>query len=140
MTAYRIVEHTADLAIESDGATAGEALAQAALALQLVLTGREARLHGAATQARRFTVDAPDQEALAVAFLSELIWILESDGLICIGCGVDVAGSTATAEGNFVPYDRTRHGHGVEVKAVTYHDLAFEERDGAWHLHVLLDI
>lgn len=142
---FRLVDHTADLGIEASAETSGDTLAQAALALTCVVTGKEhPHLLGHPTEELDFPVEAPDLQALAVAFLAELLWFLESRDLLWVGGGVHVepAGEVlrAVASGNAIAYDPVRHGRGVEVKAVTYHDIEFVERDGAWHLRVLLDI
>ena len=143
---FRLVDHTADLAIEATGATQGEALAEAARGLTAVLTGREdAQGLGRPDQEVRFVLEAPDLDAMVVAFLSELLWLHESKDLLWVGGRVQVAEAPGgllrvTAEGNGVHHDPARHGRGVEVKAVTYHGIRLERQDGGWRLWVLLDI
>lgn len=147
MTPYHIFEHTADLGIEATGPDAGATLAEAALALTTVITGRE-HVHdlGRPDRELRFVVEAPDRDAMAVAFLSELLWHFGSQDLVWLGGGVRMETTPdgllrATAEGNAVVHDPTRHGQGVEVKAVTYHGLTFgPQSHGAWLLRVILDI
>ncbi len=141
---FRIMEHTADLVIEADGSDAGETLTLAGQALACIATGRE-DLHGLRPDGELvFTVKAPDRDALAVAFLCELLWFLESESTLWIGGGATVEetdeGWVAHAMGNAVVYDPAKHGQGTEVKAITYHDVAFGPRHGTWHLHVLVDI
>ncbi len=141
---FRIMEHTADLVIEADGADAGEALAWAGQALACIATGRE-DLHGLRPDGElAFTVKAPDRDALAVAFLCELLWFLESESALWLGGGARVEetdeGWVAHAEGNAVMYDPAKHGQGTEVKAITYHDLAFGPKGRSWQLHVVVDI
>lgn len=143
--AFRLVEHTADLAIEATGPDRASVLGDAALGLTAVLTGRD-DVHGfGAGEERTFFVEAPDPEALVVAFLSELLWLSESEDLLWTGGGVAVGtasdgGLRAEVTGNFVTHDPVRHGRGVEVKAVTYHGLRFAREGAAWRLFVLLDI
>jgi SHS2 domain-containing protein len=141
---YRLVDHTADLAIEATGPTQEAVLADAALALTEVVTGKPAPQERAG-QEMRFQIEAPDQAALAVAFLSELLWLLESRDMLWLGGAVTLsAGLDGTVRlegrGQGVRYDPHRHGRGVEVKAVTYHDLVFGREGKEWRLWVLLDI
>ena len=141
---YRLVDHTADLAIEATGPTQDEALAEAVLALTEVVTGRPQR-GTAPTQEITFTLDAPDMEAMVVALLSEILWLLESKDLLWLGGGVRLAAGPdgilrLHASGNGARYDPKRHGRGVEVKAVTYHDLVLRREGKTWRLWVLLDI
>jgi SHS2 domain-containing protein len=143
---FRLVDHTADLAIEAEADTRDAVLGEAALALTQVLTGRAPHHSTPPDREMRFTVDAPDEAALVVAFLSELLWLNESEDLLWLGGGVQVAplgegGFRLTAAGNVAQHDPVKHGRGVEVKAVTYHGLRFgRQRDGMWNLWVLLDI
>lgn len=144
---YRLVDHTADLAIEAEADTREAVLAEAALALTEVLTGRPAAPATMRPDREvRFQVDAPDEAALVVAFLSELLWLSESEDLLWLGGGVQVSllddgGLRLVARGNGARHDPIHHGRGVEVKAVTYHGLRFGRgKDGRWQLWVLLDI
>lgn len=142
---HRLVDHTADLAIEATGATRDEALAEAALGLASVLTGRPQQ-HGLHPDREvRFVLEAPDQDALAVAFLAELLWLHESEDILWLGGRVRVEDTNTglvrvTADGNGIHHDPARHGRGVEVKAVTYHGLQFGRVGKEWRLWVLLDI
>ncbi len=142
---YRLLEHTADVGIEATGADAGATLCEAARGLTHVLTGGGLHDHGRDGRSERaFFVEAPDRESLLVAFLSELLWLLESDGVLWAGGGVRLSDTTdglrAEAGGNFVRFDPRRHGGGVEVKAVTYHDVRFGPDGEGWVARVILDL
>lgn len=142
---WTITPHTADLQIEADGKDAGDCLDAAGLALTSVITGHDAPHDLGADEEVSFHVEAPDDEALCVAFLSELLWITDSKDLLWTGGGVDVTVlddgmRRATAKGNAVRFDKTLHGKGVEVKAVTYHGIRFAQDGPRWALRVLLDI
>lgn len=139
----RLVDHTADVAIEAEADEPGACLAEAALCLAELLLGRDP--HGVVPEREAaFTVEAPDLEALAVAFLAELVWLQQSEDLLWLGGGVTVQSEGATwravARGNGVRHDPARHGRGVEVKAVTYHNVRFERQGARWTLRVVLDL
>lgn len=144
---YRLVDHTADLAIEAQASTREAVLEEAALGLTAVLTGKPAA-HELVRPEREvtFQIDAPDEAALVVAFLSELLWLHESEDLLWLGGGVTIAQLPdgilrLQAHGNAAVHDPVLHGRGVEVKAVTYHGLRFgRDATGSWGLWVLLDI
>lgn len=143
---FRLVDHTADLAIEASGPSRESVLEEAALALTAVLTGKpEAHARARPDRECSFRVDAPDEASLVVAFLSELLWLHESEDLLWLGGGVTVeplgdGGLRLAAHGNAAVHDPVRHGRGVEVKAVTYHGLRFGRDGKEWKLWVLLDI
>lgn len=143
---FRLIDHTADLGIEATGASLEEVLADAARGMTAVLSGHlDPHALGRPDTEVAFTVEAPDRVALMVAFLSELLWTFESQDLLWVGGGVRLGTgregiARLEARGNAVRHDPARHGRGVEVKAVTYHEAALEAAGGRWRLRVLLDI
>jgi SHS2 domain-containing protein len=143
---FRLVDHTADLAIEASAPSEAEALAEAALGFTSVLTGKaDPHLLGAPDTTMEFSVEAPDRPSLLVAFLSELLWQFESNDLLWLGGGVTLRpGPDGTihleARGNAQTFDAAKHGRGVEVKAVTYHDLEYAQAGREWRLRVVVDI
>src|SRR5207237_6752972 len=116
--AFRLVDHTADLGIEAEGASAEEVLADAARGLTAVLAGhKDAHALGRPERELAFTVEAPDRVALLVAFLSELLWHFESEDLLWLGGGVLLGTgrdgiARLEARGNAVRHDPARHGRG----------------------------
>lgn len=137
---YNIFEHTADMGIESDGDSPGEALAEAARGLTAIVTNNPNRQDGSVPIT--FRLEAPDLPALAVTFLAELLWLQESKDLLWTMGGAEV-----TYEGDSVVVHangcgRIFHGSlpGVEVKAITYHGLEFFRKGAKWRLKILLDI
>lgn len=142
--AFRLLEHTADVAIEATGPDAGTALAEAGTALASLVLDQADPCGLVAPEPLDLSVVAPDLPALAVAFLGELLWHLESEDLLWVRGTVEVvregSGRRATARGHGLRLGPEAHGQGVEVKAVTYHDLVFEEAPLGWRLHVLLDV
>ncbi len=141
---FRLVDHTADVAIEATGASREEALVQAGLGLTAVLTGLATPGEEPGAPGQPLAVEAPDLPALAVAFLAELLWLVDSEDLLWVGGDVTLTdgpqGPVLEVWPQLVKLDADRHGRGVEVKAVTYHDVAFEPRGDTWLIHVLLDI
>lgn len=141
----RLVDHTADLAIDARGPSQEACLADAAVGIAAVLTGR-ADVHklGPVEREVHFVLEAPDEASLLVAVLSELLWLHESEDLLWVGGGVQVEehGSMvrATASANALQHSPHQHGRGVEVKAVTYHGLRFVREGAGWRLWILLDI
>ncbi|HET6398666.1 MAG TPA: archease [Candidatus Thermoplasmatota archaeon] len=142
--AWRLLEHTADVGIEAEAPDAGTCLADAGLALTRLLTGHPEPAALGQTLQEAVRIEAPDLGSLAVAFLSELVWLRESRDLLWTGGAVAVepAGEVirATAQARLLRHDAARHGAGVEVKAVTYHRLHFGPEDGMWRLRVFLDL
>jgi SHS2 domain-containing protein len=95
---------------------------------------------GAAPEAsferREVCADAPDRAALLAAWLEELNYLAESEGLVPVDA-VAVRPEPGCVCGD-VRFRRGAPPH--LVKAVTYHRLAFEPRDGGWTARAVLDV
>lgn len=134
---HRYLEHTADVGIEAWGATLGDAFAEAALGLFALMvdpaTVRE-------RMERRFAVRGDDVEDLLVRWLSELIAVVDSDGILFHRFEIDRIDATALAARCWGErLDPARHRIRVAVKAATYHMLAVEPGPPA-RVRVILDL
>lgn len=132
---YELLEHTADVGILARGDTCEEAFGAAAEGLAEIL-GVWFPGEG---QEREVRVEAPDVEALLVAWLDELLYLAETADVVFGGFAVDRVG-----EGEVVARARVgprvgRELDGQHVKAATYHRLrvSSEERCEA---RVYLDV
>ena len=143
---HRAFEHTADVGVEVEAPTREALFAEAAIALCDTLTARDA----VRTQIERSVeLEAPDEEALLVDFLDEVLYHFDTEGLVFSQAHVELR----PAEGALAPggvalrarlggerYDESRHPLRSVVKAVTYHGL-FLRRDGdRWRARVLFDV
>ncbi len=129
---------TADVGIwaSADGAPAlYEALGLGLFALMTDLRRVRPR------ETRTVRAQAQDPGALAVRFLNELIVLQQGEGFLVRDLSVEVRGDppteiVATARGE--PFDPERHPRHEEVKAVTFHRLAFDAARG--RARVIVDI
>jgi len=139
---YEIVGTTADVAIKALGRTHDALFTNAAFGLADLMcdTGT---VRG--TVMREVVSSAPTEERLLVAFLTELLVLRESEGLVfsSIEARVSTPGVVddkwrllAIVWGE--PYDGARHQMLHDVKAVTYHTL--EVRPDRGYARVLFDI
>lgn len=127
---YRFVEHTAELELELEGSSAEDVL-QEALRAFAELAGRG---EGDPVE-REIDVAAPDLPALLAAWLDELLFVAETEGLLPEVAEVSVHGSRALA------LVRGRRGEARPlVKGVTLHRLRFRRENGAWRGRVVLDV
>jgi len=86
-------------------------------------------------------VEAEDVEGLLTAWLLELLFITEVEGLVFRRFDVREASSVrlaAVAYGE--PLDRERHPKGAVVKAVTRHGLEVKPFEGRFRVRVILDV
>ena len=135
---YRILEHPADVGIQSWGATFPEALSMAVEGLVSVLidpTSVEP------TERRTINVSADDTEALVVKVLSEVLYLCDGDrfapkSLYVHSCTQESVRASVAGE----PLRAEKHRMRLDVKAVTYHQLSVRHRPGTVTITVYLDI
>jgi SHS2 domain-containing protein len=136
-TGFTVFDHTADVGVRAWGPDVPAAFAQAARGLFSLLVPLDA-VREATT--RELAVAAGDPESLLVAWLDELLFVFETEGLVFSRFDVALpTPTTLTATAHGEPFDPDRHRGGVVVKAATYHQLAVEPGPPA-RVQVILDI
>lgn len=135
---FKTFAHTADAGLWIEADDLNSLFVEAARALfSLIVANGEAVETNTELDV---TVAGSDLEYLMVDWLSELLFVFESQQLLLREFQVAVAaeGLTATVAGE--PADPERHRLENEVKAITYHDLKIEQLDGKWTARVIVDI
>ena len=133
---YRWIDHTSELELHIEAATEPAVFEDAARALAELLERDEPTAARGDPVTREIVVEADDSAALLAAWIEELVFIAESDGVVPGRVhleAVDERGVRARVEGR-----RTDPPH--LVKAVTYHRLSMEPADGGWRATVVLDV
>jgi len=133
---YRELDHTADVAIEVDGAVEEEVYARAALALGQMLAGG-----GPMTQQVERTLEPAGQDRVSqlIDLCRDVLAAFYDERLIL--CAIEVRlGPPFSATGWFTKWDPARHGEGVDVKAVTYGGARFEPQGDGWRARLIFDI
>jgi SHS2 domain-containing protein len=139
--AYRFFDHTGDIGVSLTGRTDDELFSSAAAAFTdsiTVLTAIEPR------RPEELDVAAPELDLLLVDFLSELLYRFDTRGWLTREAQVEVREQdggwelqgTLTGE----KHDPNRHPTRVLIKAVTYHQLRVEQREGTWTANIVFDI
>ena len=129
---------TADLTVDTWGETLEEVFQQSAIALFNAMTPIEGI---GQNETREFEVDGHDLGALLFNFLDELLYLHEVDLIVFSRFYLEIDPERftikAVCRGEF--FDVSRHVQGIAVKAVTFHQMKFEETDEGWALRVVLD-
>jgi SHS2 domain-containing protein len=126
---YRLISHTADLGMEVWGKDLPDLFSQAGRSFFDILVGtRGIKLR----QERAITVEAPDLEALLVAWLGELLYIFETEHLVFGRLVIENLTSQALSAIGW--------GEPLDPKAVTYHQLRIWEAKGFWRARVIFDL
>ena len=120
---YEIAEHTADVMVRCYGKTLEECFENAAYALF-------DQIADAAAVERAVTFDVcaegDDHESLLFAFLSELLFIHDSESVLLSAFRVRFEDGRVRCEAEGERIDMKRHRMRSGVKAVTYHMLSVD--------------
>ncbi len=134
---FEVIDHTADIGIAAYGSDLKQAFGNAAYGLFSLMVD----LKGVGDDlCRQVEVEAENKEDLLVAWLNELIYLFEVEGILFKRFVVDELTETrlrSRCYGEGV--DPRRHEIKMGVKATTYHMLKVEE-DNGFRVQVLFDI
>ena len=129
---------TADLTVDTWGDTLEEAFKQAAFATFDAMTPLS---NIQRTESKEFEVEGDDVSALLFNFLDELLYIFEVDFLVFSDYQLEISEDHKSFKA--VCYgEKFRAGHHeqrIAIKAVTFHMMNIEEKNGRWELRVVLD-
>ena len=132
-------EHTADIGIEIESPTLSEAFQEVSLSFSEIITGGS--LPEVLTSKEVF-LESDNLDSLLVDFLSYLIVLFDTDDFIAGSAKLEISKkNTFQLAGKLVGgnYNQDKHGYGVEIKAISYHQLLAQEGPPA-HLRVILDL
>ena len=138
MKKYELIDHTADIGFRVFGQDHSELFQNAGYALFDVITdiSRVSPL-----VMRRFSLQRNCMEELLVEWLSNLLYVFDTEQLLF--CNFQVSkicdtGLEAEAAGEL--YSEDLHPIKTVVKAITYHCLNIANRNGVWQATTILDI
>jgi len=137
MKPFETVDHTADLALVVRGATLAELLQNAASGMfsQIADLSAERPSRGE----HRWSLEGEEPEELLMAWLRELLFEHETEGLVFTDFSVAVEGQyelQATARAGGLRGDEPL----TAIKAVTYHDLRIERLGDHWQVKIVFDL
>jgi SHS2 domain-containing protein len=135
---YRQIAHTADVAYRIRGDSRAEIYVNAAHALVATMTDRR-RLR--IKETRQIEVEAPDREALLVAWLNYLLYLYDVDGFFGRFFEIlELSDERLQARARGEIYDPERHVGKTAVKAATFHHLEITPRNHGWQATVIFDL
>lgn len=139
--AYHLIEHTADLGIEATAGSLDELFVECLRAQTDCLTRLD---RVAEKESRELILGARELPDLLLDFLSEAIYLFETEGLVLATARVNVS---QAADGWSVDgvvageqFELARHGLKTLLKAVTYHQLSVGRGGDGWVARVIFDI
>lgn len=132
---YQEIEHTADCALRIFGRNLEELLLNAARGMNSLMG--HSFPESPKTVERHFDLEAFDTESLLVEWLSELVYLAETEMLVFDRFRMEEVSPT-----HLKAVARGYHAIGLEkcIKAVTYHDLNIIQTDKGLETTVVFDV
>lgn len=134
---FEVIEHTADVGILARGQSLPELFAHAAAGMLHFLIDPQTVQQN---ESRSLIVEADDIAGLLVAWLNELLVVLNADAFIPAAYEISELTEqrlVATVKGE--PVDPARHRFRLDVKAATYHQL-YVRKNARWEARVIFDV
>lgn len=132
---YKVFDHTADTGITAYGAGVDEIFENAAYGMFGLMTDVD-RVRPVGEV--RVEAEAHDLGSLLVDWLSELLFIHEAENVFFAEFDVAIEGFRLTAKARGEAVDPGRHRLQAQVKAVTYHMLEVNPKEG--YANIVFDI
>ncbi|UCG75633.1 MAG: archease [Gemmatimonadota bacterium] len=137
----REFDHTADLGMAVSAPDLAELFRRAARGMARLMRESAARPPAGAATSCRVQLASGSPDLLLVAWLSELLYLDEVEGLVFEDAIFDDPG--ALAEGQLAATVTSRPTHSLperQLKGVTYHGLRLEPGVEGWEAEVIFDI
>lgn len=144
---FEIIPHTADLKIRVFGKTREELFKNALIGMfqsvrpvvpECKYDNNERLVCPALPISRDIGVNSPDLESLLVDFLSDALYLSDVHNEAYLDVDIDALSDdhiNAHVKGIAI-----KGFEESEIKAVTYHDLKIEQKDGVWQTEIVFDI
>lgn len=143
MVPFEEIPHTADWAIRAYGRTLPELFTNAALGMYALLTDLESLPE---TERREVAVEAASPEGLLVAWLNELVYLTEREGLAFKRFEVldlalpDPGDPDSLGRFRGAAYGARPGSVRKYIKAVTYHNVAIRQVNGLYVVELVFDV
>ena len=134
---FESIAHTADIGLRVWGRTLEELFSEAAVGMMSLMAdtaGVEKR------QTRVAQADGPDNESLLVAWLNDILFLVESERFIFAQVRIETLGGgvvRGVLAGTTVGAD-FRFAH--QIKAATYHDIEVKKTPKGFETVVIFDV
>jgi SHS2 domain-containing protein len=138
---FEYLDHTADLKIRASGKTLEEAFENVALGAFNFLTDIE---KVEKKSIKKISKSSSRLDSLLYDFLEELLFLLDTDGLLFCGCKKLVisrsSDGTYALSGSIQGDSYKNYPMKGDIKAITYSDMKIEEKDGQFVITAVFDI
>lgn len=135
---FEIIEHTADFGVIGKGRMMADAFESVAYGMFTIVADLEKYQ---STEQRKVTVVGTDDVTLLERFLSSLLVIFDGDRLLPLDFEItEISMGRLTCWISTKPIGDDIEWLGPTIKAVTFHQIAVENRDGEWTAQAIFDV
>jgi SHS2 domain-containing protein len=127
---------TADMAFSAYGKDLNELFANAGKALTSIMF--DGKVESKIT--KRIKLKEKEDIVLLQKWLSELVYLHDSEKLLFSTFDVETDGKKLAATVYGEKYDKKRHGFIIDVKAITYHKMAIKKTKDGYKCTVVVDV
>jgi SHS2 domain-containing protein len=135
---YTIFDHTADLGIRVEADSFESLLVDAAKAVTSVLISNPEAIRPETPVELR--IEGSNPEELLVDWLAEIVYRFSADHMVFSRWEISRHDGPILARAWGEAVAPSRHQIDTEIKAVTYHRLKVEQREGRWLAEVIVDL
>ena len=137
---YEILDAGGDASVRATANSLEDVFVQTALGMYSMVTDTE-RVESA--EVVKVEVGSHSLDSLLVAWLNELVFLLDTRGFVAVKIEVtsldpEALSLVAILAGERL--DSDKHINGLLIKAATFHDLRVEHTNGKWLTEVMFDI
>ena len=133
---YVILEHTADVGLQADGSSLEDVFETATRGMATIAGA----WHPGAGEEVSIDVEARDLGGVLVEWLSEALYVQDARNASIAHVRLDgVAAEKASGAVVARPF-AADPSEGVQIKAVTYHQLSVEPTEQGWRARVFFDV
>ena len=134
---FGIIEHTADVGIVAWGEDLAELFSQVAAGMYSIMVAVDDVRE---TESRELSVVADTLDHLLTNWLTELLFVTETEDLVFSRFEVRIKGTQLSATAFGERLDPLKHSIGEAVKGVTRHMFEIKRVDDGYEARVLLDV
>ncbi|HJJ31652.1 MAG TPA: archease [Methanocorpusculum sp.] len=135
---FEELEHTADVKMRITAPDFISLLAESGFALSQVMYGTSERENSDISTS--IEAEGTSAEELCVNFLSELLFIMETEYLVPSAFSLTVSEKSVTGTVFGVSFERGKHSGGIEVKGISYSGLTLTKKNTEYELIIIFDI
>ncbi len=136
-----LLEHTSDIGIHVTAPDTSRLMEKSALGMMALIMGGQGPCLGMSLINKKMLIDGMNREELLNNFLSELLYLLDGEGLLLTGfdqCAFE--DGMLHCQARFAFLKDAGLTINTPVKAVTHHKMNIKKIDGVFHVDIIFDV